>query len=112
MAGNTNRFLRRTPPPITPTESIAIRPASHTPNSSISGGPESGNAPVQFGTAVNRKPATAAAANPKIISCACQANGELPNIAQGGPCKEIHATQMLMVMTAKTPAPRKNGRKP
>ena len=80
--------------------SMAMRPNSHTANSNINGGPESGNAPVQFGSAVNRKPASAAAANPKIISCACQANGELPNMAQPGICMASHAIQMPITTSA------------
>ncbi len=40
----------------------ASRPASHRTASAISGVPRAGIRPVQFGTAVNRKPAITAAA--------------------------------------------------
>ncbi len=50
----------------------AIRPASHKAVNTMSGSPEKPRLPVQLGTAVSRKPATAAAMKPKIISWACQ----------------------------------------
>ena len=77
-----------------------MRPVSHVANNTASGDPESGKAPVQFGTAVSKKPATAAAANPKIISWACQANGELPNMAQLGAPSASHANHRPMAKTA------------
>ena len=50
--------------------------------------PPTGRHPGQFGTAVNRKPATTADPYPNSISCACQAKApypgaKLPRILQG-----------------------------
>ena len=59
--------------PIQPAASIASRPASHSPKSAASGGPDSGICPVQFGIAVIRNPASTAGAKPNSISCPCQA---------------------------------------
>ena len=51
------------------------RPATQTENSNTSGPPCSGSRPVQFGTAVSRKPATTAAIYPNSISWTCQSRG-------------------------------------
>ena len=58
-----------------PAASIASRPAAQSAVSAIRGRPASARRPVQTGTAVSRKPAIAAATNPKSISCACHRDG-------------------------------------
>ena len=56
------------PQPIHAETLTAIRPATQVENSRNSGLPCSGSLPVQFGTAVSRKPATTAAIYPNSIS--------------------------------------------
>ena len=63
------------PQPIQAEMLTAIRPATQVENSRISGLPCSGSLPVQFGTAVSRKPATTAAIYPNSISWTCQSRG-------------------------------------
>ena len=60
-AGRARRSPRPAARRSTRPPSIATRPASQSPASAASGGPESGICPVQFGIAVIRKPASTAA---------------------------------------------------
>ena len=58
MAANTKRkALSMIEAAVKLGTSIAARPAHHNKTSPISGAPVTGSRPVQFGTAVNRKPA-------------------------------------------------------
>ena len=88
----------------------AIRPSSHKPAKLASGSPLTGSRPVQFGIAVNRKPAIAASAKPNSISWMCQVKGSnrlgsTPPLAR----MVIHSASAAADQTA---AARKNGRNP
>ena len=71
----TDSIAAAGPQPIQAEILTAMRPATQVENSSISGLPCSGSLPVQFGTAVSRKPATTAAMYPNSISWTCQSRG-------------------------------------
>ena len=96
--------------PSTAEMATASRPASQSDTSPSKGPPCSGSRPVQFGTAVNRKPAMAATAKPNSISCACHVSGvKAVGIAK---TPAISASQSPRPSTAESPARKKNGRKP
>ncbi len=58
-----------------PENHTAMRPASHSPETMAMKRAGADFAPVQFGTAVRKKPPSAAVAKPKTISCACHRCG-------------------------------------
>ena len=89
---------------------IAARPEAHNTARANSGTPCKGKRPVQFGMAVNRKPATAAMAKPWIISWACQATGSIPIGSTTRP--DTASSQSTIESAAHSAAPRKNGRNP
>ena len=72
---NSSSARPRTTGGSVPTETNAMRPRSHRTTSRISGAPANPRLPVQLGTAVSKKPATAAPINPYSISWPCQRCG-------------------------------------
>lgn len=88
----------------------AIRPSIHSPASTASGAPLTGRRPVQFGIAVNRKPATVAITKPNNISWICQLSGS-NRLGTAVPVTSmtIHSASAA---ADHTPAAKKNGRKP
>ena len=72
---NSESMAAAGPQPIHAEMLTAIRPATQVEKSRTSGLPCNGNLPVQFGTAVSRKPATTAAMYPNSISWTCQSRG-------------------------------------
>ena len=91
--------------------SQASRASSQTAASAIRGLPLSPGTPVQFCTAVSRKPATMAATKPNSISCMCQASQ--PPTGCQLPARPSHAAiHKGMARVAKMAPARKKGRKP
>ncbi len=85
---------------------ISTRPATHNAASPASIVPCGVCRPVQFLPAVKRKPTTAAAANPKTISCACQNSGAITGPCTAGSQFSKSAAQAAMPITAKPAASR------
>ena len=88
----------------------AIRPSSHKPAKLASGSPLTGSRPVQFGIAVNRKPAIAAIAKPNSISWMCQVKRIEPAGQRAAACEDGDPQRER----SRRPeaAARKNGRNP
>ena len=87
-----------TPAGSAPENQTATRPASHSPATSATKRSVGAGAPVQFGTAVRKKPPSAALAKPKTISCACQAMG--PGAKGSSAAPAVHSSQTAMAATA------------
>ncbi len=96
--------------PVQAEKATATRPIIQNRTSVPSGQPWSGSRPVQLGMAVRRKPAIAAATNPKISSWKCQAMGS--NAVGSAMAPLSVRIQTAMEKQAQRPAARKKGRKP
>ena len=99
-----------TPLPIRSENATAPRPSTQIANNIISGAPCSGLRPVQFGIAVNRKPAIAAATKPNSISCTCQETGS--NAVGNAIVPSKTGSHSSIDSAPQNPAAKKNGRKP
>ena len=88
----------------------ATRPRHQSANSAASFQPTMGNRPVQFGTAVNKKPARIALKYPNKNACACQDIGS----NRDGMLKAPESTKIQMIMdsAAHNDPNKKKGRNP